>query len=347
MALSIDVVNTVTVKDIIPGVVDNVFKNSPLLAIVKQKGMRDYPGGPSWQENFLYDTLIPVAYKPGDTFDLTQKQIATGGTVTPRYYDVPVTAYLEKIKVEMTGPKAVFTYIDLLLQNAALALSARLANDLYRHGQSVGASDRTAFINGLDEALSDGTTNGFDGRTYTSYLGTTRTDVLSALNSPMTGPAASVSGAITYPILEQAFGSVIVGGEQPDLMVTTNNGLSYIKMAFQAQQRFETSNPDFGFRGGLFNGAKIIADQYCPGARTASTPDTSLGFSTIAGGETLWFLNTGTMRLYVSTDNLYGFGFTGFIPAQGTTAVAGHYRVCLNFTCVAPRLSRGLFAITG
>lgn len=343
----LDVVNTVATKKIVPGVVDNVFKNSPLLALMKQKNLREYPGGPSWQENFLYDTLVPEAYLPGETHNLAQKQIATGGTVTPKYYNVPVSAYLEKLKVEMAGPQVVFNYIDMLLQDAALALSAKLANDLYRHGQVVGASDRTRNINGLDEALSDGTTNGFDGRTYTSYLTVTRTDVLSAMNSPMTGPGASIAGSITYPILEQAFGSVIIGGEQPDLLVTTNLGLSYIKMAFQAQQRFETTSPDFGFRGGMFNGAKILADQYCPGTRVASTPDTTLGYSAISAGETLWFLNTSTFRLYVSTDSLFGFGFTGFIPAQGSSTVAGHYKVALNFTCVAPRLSRQLYAITG
>jgi hypothetical protein len=347
MALSIDVVNTVTTKKIVPGVVDNVFRNSPLLAMIKAKGLRDYSGGPSWQENFLYDTLVPVAYSPGETFDLTQKQIATGGTVTPRYYAVPVSAYLEKLNVEMAGEQAVFSYIDILLQNAALALSARLANDVYRHGQNLSGSDRSKFINGLDEALSDGSTNGFDGRTYPTYLGTTRTDVSTALSSPMTGPAASVSGAITYPILEQAFGSVIIGGEVPDWIVTTNNGLSYIKMAFQAQQRFETSTPDFGFRSGLFNGAKIVADQYCPGARTASSPDGLVGYSTVSAGETLWILNSGTLRLYINTHPLFSFGFTGFIPAQGNSTIAGRYQVALNFTNVAPRLSRQLYAITG
>ncbi len=343
----LDIVNTVATKKIVPGVVDNVFRNSPLLATMKQKNLRQYAGGPSWQENFLYDTLVPEAYSPGESHNFSQKQIATGGTVTPRYYNVPVAAYLEKLKVEMAGPEVVFSYIDLLLQNAALALSAKLANDLYRHGQNVSGSDRSKNINGLDEALSDGSVNGFDGRTYPNYLTVARTDVLSAMNSPMTGPAAAVAGSITYPILEQTFGSVIIGGEQPDMLVTTNAGLSYIKMAFQSQQRFETTSPDFGFRSGMFNGARIVADQYCPGTRVATVPDGTVGYVAVAAGETLWFLNTSTFRLYISTDSLFGFGFTGFIPAQGSSTVVGHYKVALNFTCVAPRLSRQLHTITG
>lgn len=290
--------------------------------------------------------LVPAAYSPGDTFDLSQKQIATGGTVTPRYYNVPVTGYIEKLKIEMNGPKAVFDYIDLLLQAAALAMSAKLTNDLYRHGQNVG-TDRTKNMNGLDEALNDGSTNGYLGQAYTSYLTVTRTDVLSALNSPMTGPTADVDGALTYPLLEEAYSSVTIGPEKPDLLITTNKGFSYIKMVFQPQQRFEETDPDFGFQSLKFNGSRILADQYAPGTRTASTPDTTLGYSAVSTGETLWFLNTKYLRLYLSTDPLFGFGFTGFLPAQDNSVVAGHYKACLNFTVTAPRLNRYLFDITG
>jgi hypothetical protein len=305
-----------------------------------------YNGGPSWQENILYDTLVSQAYVPGDSFDNTQKQIITGATVGPKYYNVSVPAFIEKLKIEMNGPEAVFSYIDLLLQTAALTLSGQLSNDLYRHGQNQG-TDRTASINGLDEALSDGTTNGYLAQTYANYLTLARTSVNGALNSPMTSPAANVAGSLNYPILEQAFSSVVIGTEHPDLILTTNNGWSYVKMVFQPQQRFETTDPDFGFQVLKFNGSSIVPDQYCPGARTATTADTQLGYSAIASGETIWFLNTKYLRLYVSTDPLFGFGFTGFLPAQGNSLVVGHYKACLNFTCQAPRLQRYLFGITG
>lgn len=323
-----------------------MFKNSPPLAYLRRNALMPYNGGPSWQENFLYDVLNVASYQPGDSFDISQKQVATGGTVTPRYYNVAVPAYIEKLKIEMNGPEAVFSYIDMILQTAALTLSAKLSNDLYRHGQNVG-TDRTTAINGLDEALSDGTNNGFLAQTYTSYLTITRTDVAGALNSPMTSPAASVSGALSYPTLEQAFASVVIGTEHPDLLVTTNNGWSYVKMVFQPQQRFETTDPDFGFQSLKFNGSSIVPDQYCPGTRTASTADTSVGYSAVASGETLWFLNTKYLRLYVSTDPLFGFGFTGFLPAQNNSVVVGHYKFAGNLTVQAPRLQRYLFAITG
>ncbi len=342
----LDPINTILTKEIVPGVADGVFRNSPLLAHFKRDSLRKAPTWPI-QENIGYDVLQGSAYVPGDTFPLTQQQLFTGGTVTPKYYNIPVVAFLEKLRIEMAGPTAVFDYADYLLQNAALSLSGLLANDLYRHGQVVGADDRSQRINGLDEALSDGTNNGFLAQTYTSYLTLTRTTINGAYNSVMTGPTANVNGPISYPLLEQAFNSVVVGTEKPNLMLTTNLGMSYIKMAAQAQQRFESTDLDLGFIGVKFNGVNVIQDQYAPGTRTASAVDTKVGYSAVVGGETLWFLNTKHMRLYLTSDPLYAFGFTGFMPAQTTSVVAGHYRACLNFTVQQPRYSRYLFGITG
>jgi hypothetical protein len=256
-----------------------------------------------------------------------------------------VPGTIEKLSLELNGPNAVFSYIDMLLQNAALTMSGILANDVFRHGQNVG-TDRTARINGLDEALSDGSVNGFLGQTYTSYLTVPRTSVDGALNSPMTGPAAAVpSGALSFPHLEQYFASCTIGAEKPNVIITTNNGFSYVKMVFQPQQRFETVDPDLGFVTLKFNGASIYADQYCPGTRVATTADGKLGYTAVAG-ETMWFLNTKYIRFYVSTDKLFGFGFTGFIPSQNSSNVAGHYKFRGNLTVQAPRLMRAAHTFT-
>lgn len=341
--------NTIATKWIVPGVTDLVFRNDPLLGFMKKNRRVRYEGGPSWQTNFEYAASFVEAHAPGASFEIPNKQLATGTTITPRYYNTAVSAQLEKIRVEMNGPRAVFSYIDLLLSNAAKSMSAKLANDMYRHGQSLSGSDRAVNINGLDEALNDGSTNGFDGRSYPTYLGVTRSDVDSALNSPMTGPAASVPGGIiSYPTLETAYTSVMIGPEMPDLMVTTNLGLSYIKMNFQPQQRFENEvDPDLGFQTLRFNGAKIVVSQYAPGTRTATAADALVGYSAIAGGETLWYLNTKWFDLYISTDPLYNFGFTGFLPAQDNAQVVGHYKVALNFICTGSRYNRYLFGILG
>jgi hypothetical protein len=352
----LDPVNTITQKDILPGVTDQVFKSGPTMAYLKRSCLEKYQGGPSWQENFLYGMLPVEAYVPGDSFTITQEQIFTGGTVTPRYYNVPVSAIREKVQIEMAGKHAVFNYIDMLMQAAALTMSAKLATDIFRHGQPSDtdvAEDRSKLINGLDEALCDGATDGPFGDFFTSYLTLTRNDanIAEALNSPKLAADGvidgDVSGSINYPILEQAFNSVVFGTEQPNLIVTTNSGMSYIKMAFQSQQRFLETTADLGFQGIKFNGATIFQDRYAPGAASVGTQEAAkLGISAL-GGETIYFLNTKYIRLYVSTAPEYGFGFSGFLPAQDNSLVVGHYKFVGNLTVQAPRYQRILWGITG
>jgi len=100
----LDPVNTIATKRIVPGVVDLVFKSGPLMAFIKRNCLQRYEGGPSWQENFMYGIQDVYAYQPGDSFSLNQRQVATGTTVVPKYYVVPVSAFIEKIKIEMNGP---------------------------------------------------------------------------------------------------------------------------------------------------------------------------------------------------------------------------------------------------
>jgi hypothetical protein len=340
----IDKVNTVVTKTILPDVTDNIFRNDPLLAYFRKNNVEPWQGGTTYQENFLYDTYTPQDYSDGDTFDLTDQQLITGTTVTLRKASVNVSALYEKIKIDLAGPNAAFDHLDAQLQDAALAMSGKLANDLYRDGQQ---ATRLKKINGLDEALNDGSNTGFQGVAFANYLTVARSAVNSALNSPMTGPTASVSGALSYPILESAWQSVVIGPEKPDLMITSNLGFSYIKMVFQPQQRFEEVDPDYGFTTQKLNGTKIVASNYTPGTRTATTADTKVGYTAVSSGETLWFLNTKKFKFYISTDPLFSFGFTGFKVAQDSLTLAGQYMFAGTFTCQAPRYSRYLFAITG
>jgi hypothetical protein len=134
-------------------------------------------------------------------------------------------------------------------------------------------------------------------------------------------------------------------------MVTTNKGMSLIKLAFHAQQRYEGTTADFGFQGVKFNGCTIFQDRYAPGSELVTAQEASkLGRGTSGAaevsGETIYFLNTKYIRFYVSTDPLFGFGFTGFLPAQDNSRVVGHYKFAGNMTVQAPRLMRVLWGIS-
>lgn len=341
----LDELNTSTQRHIVPGIVDDVFKNDPLLAYMKKNNLQKFTGGTQIQENLIYNSLPNGgAYADGATSSITLAQVETGATFFPKNYWVPVAISKNQVQVFNKGPEAVFSLVDSRLQNAALTMSAILAIALYNEGQSAG---RVLQMNGLAEALNDGSNNSWTAATYTTYGTLTRNGTIgSALNSPMTSPTSNVAGPITYKLLEEAYNSVVIGDEYPNLMVTTNLGMSYIKEKFQPQWRVETQDPKIGFNGVKFNQAMVIQSQYAPGTQQDVT-NVNLGTNYTAAGETLWYLNTKYWRLWVTDDPEFGFGFTGFKPAQDSLIVAGQYLFTGNVTCQSPRLNKQLFAITG
>lgn len=348
MAILLDEVNTITQKTIMPGVVDNFFKAGPLTAYLRSRFTRRWTG-PLIQENYLFRPMKGGAYKPGGTFDLTKVTPYTGIQFTPRYYDVNVTEYLEELEVTLAGPQAMFSKVKADMGAAAMTLSAILEIAFFHHGQNVGGNDRTAEINGLEEALTNGTDTTWNGNTFPSYGGQTRADVSPALNSP-TGPvAANINGGINFSKLEHSFLSCQIGSERPKLGLTTNRGMGFIAESFAPQQKVDTMDPEINWPGLKFNQATIVMSQYAPGQDGVN--DANLG-NYNASAETFVWLNPGPqgedayIRLYIAQSPKFAFGFTGFKGARGDNEVSGQILFAGNLTVRSPRLSRFLHGIT-
>src|SRR5262245_60147350 len=238
----LDELNTSTLRHVVPGIVDNVFKNDPLLAYMKKNNLEKFPGGTQIQETFIYGSLPNGGpFADGDSFPITTAQVETGATFLPKHYAIPVAISKVQAQIFNKGPEMIFRLIDSRLQVAALTMSSILAIALYNEGQTAA---RALHLNGVAEALSDGSTNSWTGAKYTPYGTLTRGGTIgSTLNSV----PVNVNGPITYKILEENYNACVIGDEYPNLMVTTNLGMSYIKEKFQPQWRVETQDPKIGF----------------------------------------------------------------------------------------------------
>jgi hypothetical protein len=333
-------VNVFTQTNIMPGVVDGVFKNDPLLAYFKANGVNRIAGGAyggaMFQENIIYKPMIGGAYAIGDTFNLTKRRTTEGLTFDLKHHQVNVTEYLELIDIYNRGPQAVFSLVEADLTNAALTMSAILAIELYGGGTSTNSLK----MNGLAEALGSTGTASWDGTTYSSYGNVTRSAVSPALDTNV----VAVSGAITYKNLEENYNKTVLGGIEPNLIVTTNLGMSYIKQKFHPQYRVTTQDPKIGFTGVQFNKATILQSQYCPG--TLGVNDADLGNYLDSDGETLWMLCTDYIKFHVTSSSTFGFGFSGFKWANDSTVVAGQYFASCNISVSAPRLMTQMHTIT-
>jgi len=348
--INLDPINTATTKNIMPGLADSFFKNDPLLEFFKARH-HVYPGGPLIQENLIFKPMIGRAYAKGvGGFDISKRQTFTGLQFGPRYYEVSIPEFLEEVEIEVNGPTAVLSMVKTDMGNSALTMSAILAIDLYQGGQNLGGVDRTLHINGLAEALSDGSAASWDGQTYASYGGQTRADLGPAIKTPVGLVAANVGGAATFRTYEHTYQSVVLGKEHPVIGVTTNRNMGFISETWQPHQVIDSVEPTIGYIGIKFKQATIVQSQYAPGADGVN--DTDIGNYNNAT-ETFWWLNPGPegedayIKLRISVSPLFQFGFTGFKPAQDNTVVVGQILGALNVTVRNIRLQRALFGITG
>jgi hypothetical protein len=343
--------------------VDQVFHHDALWAYTRQSLREDFDGGSRIGEDFIYRGLIGGAYLKGKEFNIEERQIEQQAQFLMKFLEVNVTLSKEDIQVLNTGPNASYRLVDTRVSGAYMTMGAFSAIGLYLNGIN---ANYTANVNGLAEALNDGTTVSWDGNTYADYGGLSRTGTSGGQR--LVSAPTSVAGPIEYDTLENTYGDCSYGPGrfEPNLGVVTNKGYSYIKTKFQTQQRFnDTQDPKIGFNGLQFNGATLIKSRYCPGSFIAdSTTDayetasdyltqTTNGAVTtypslnLASSETLFWINARNpwMNFYLTKDPEFSFGFTGWKGGQGNTKVAGQVLASYNVSWF-PRYHRQVHGFT-
>jgi len=339
-----------------PKLIDMVFQEGPVVAYAKQNVREDYDGGRFIGENFYYNGLIGGPYLKGKNFDISQPQVEQQLQFNVKFFEMGVTLYKEDIQVINKGPNAAFRLIESRMTNAYMTVGAQLEIGMFLNGQDAGY---TANFNGLTKACNDNTVTNWNGNAYSTYGTITRGG---AVGTTLNSAATNVGGTIEYNTLEETYANASFGpGKEPNMGVTTYLGYSYVKEKFQTQQRFNNiQDVKIGFTGLQFNDAVLMRSRYCPGSYLSGTNDpiATTFINQMSGGaltayptitsETLWWLNARKpyFNFYISDDPEYGFGFTGFKPAQGNTVVVGQILFSGAVT-FAPRYHRQLYGITG
>lgn len=365
----VNALTAVTKEEIWPRqVTDNFFRAIPFFTYLRDKAIMQFDGGTYMQYPFLFRPLIGGAYAPGSAFNIDKVDSIAATQFREKYYEVNVTEFKEEIQVRNRGANAVFSLLDADMKNAMMTITTIIAIAAWRHGQASGGSvadDRSLEINGLSEALNDGTVYSWDGNIFTTYGQQTRNGAVgTALNSVprWLGTSTGTGGKITYELMEDMYQTATQGNLSPDLGVTSKRGMTLIKNTLQPQQRFaQEPDPRYGFEGILLNRMRITKDDYCPSAygvndanlgnyltgtiTNALTGTPAGGFPNMTNGptltvaEVLFMLNTDTWILRISNDPEFQFGWTGFKPGQDNTRVSGQVLAAINLECVANRLN--------
>lgn len=368
-----DELNTITHKEIYPAAVyDQFFKDDPFFAYLRDHALAPWDGGAFMQQAHVVKPLIAGAYALGETFDISMREILASTVFVPKHYEANVTEQIELIRGLNTGSRAVFSKISIDMKVALQTLNNVVSIAAHRHGQASGGGvigDRILHINGWAEAINDGISNSWEGSVFPTYGGLTRGGFSgSTMNSipRFLGDSTGASGELSYIELERGFQDAAIGPEEPDLIVTSREGVTIIKNRIQSQQRFPVpgeKDPIWGVTGFKFNGAMVLKSDYWPSTRYGKN-DPDLGDYSVSNftsgasvdalsglpastvikpGEILAMFNTKYWLLRISDDELLGGGFTGFKEAQDTTIVAGQTLLELNLLCVSPRLQKQIY----
>lgn len=352
-----------------PALVDAIYNQDPLNQEMRGALREDFAGGSTINENFIYGSMIGGGYAKGKNFNVAQKQTEQQLRFDIKFTEVAVPLYAEDIQVLNKGELAAVKLLRARIDEAFMALGAFVSIGTYLNGLQAGY---TTNISGLAEALNDGTHVSWDNNTYPTYGTLTRATYSPSLNSV---PLNLAGAALEYDTLDQQYMSAFYGSGQyePNRVITTPVGFSYLKSKFQTQQRFQDTKVDggianVGFRGLSFNGAVVLASRYCPGsymtgpagAGTADNVATTYLTETSNGavtaypvgalgntGESLFILNCRKpwFNYYVSDDPVYGGGFRDFIPAANNTTLVGLVLLAHQLT-LHPRYHRQIFGFS-
>ena len=358
--------NAVTLFEIYPRTVeDEFFLATPLLAYWRDHCLVPFTGGTFMQSPIRYAPMIGGFYAPGANFNITKRVTITAMQFDTRYLYVSIPEYKEEVQVENKGELAVASLLEADMQNGVDTINAIVAVNSNLSGQG----SRSLAINGWPEAINNGTDPSWDGTIYTTYGQLTRNGAIgSALNSTpqWCGTQAGATGPIQYSQLEEGYQDATIGQKEPNLGVGNKAVIAYIKEKMVVQQRFQQEkDPVWGVTGFRLNNAMILKDDYFPSLRygkndpilgnyltsTFTSPGSPTSQSNLPAttvctvGEVFCFFNTFDWLFRVTDDEEYGFGFSGFVPAQDNTRVVGQIKAMVNMQCLSPRTQKQFYGI--
>jgi hypothetical protein len=368
-----DELNASTLKEMWPRIIfDQFFLDTPFAAYLRAKCLAPFGGGAFMQNTHLVKPMIGGWYSPGTNWNMTKRQTLAETTFVMKYLEIGVPEYLETVLVENVGDLAKFSLINTDMTNAMMTGSGITAVSLSQHGQPAGTGivgNRAFAINGWPEALNDGITPGWDGSVFVNYGNAPRNAFAgNTLNSiPLFGgdPVTGVTRPISYAFIEEMYQTTKKGRKVVDL-ITSNKALyAYIKEKIQPQQRFaQERDPFWGTDGMRINSAMFLADEYFPSLKfgandpdlgnyltgTFTSPGTTANGGTAAAasnlppsgipvqvGEVMAMFRMADFLLRIPDNPVYGWGFSGFVPAQDNSRVFGTVKCGTQLQCTSPR----------
>lgn len=245
MALSIDQLNAITTKYIVPRMSDNIFDSNPLVMKLKNSSSyKSVSGGTTIDEPLNYaQTTASGWYSGADTLSTTDNDSITAASYDWKelYAGVTIT---ETDEMKNSGDSAALNLLKSKSQIAEKTLKDLLGTGVF----SAGTDPKS--IAGLRVIVGTSNTVG----------GISQSD-----NSWWQAQVDSTTTTNTIDAMNQVYQDCSVDSEKPNFIVGTRSTYNSYYNLLQPQQRFQDSETaKGGFQNLMFNGAPFVHDSHCP-----------------------------------------------------------------------------------
>lgn len=243
MAVSIDQLNAITNKYIMPKLHDNIFDSNPLLKKMKDGGSyKSVSGGVTIDVPLNYAAATSAWFSGADSLSTTDVENMTAASYSWKSLFAGVTI-TEEDELKNAGDAAALNLLKSKMQIAEKTLADNLGTGLFSDG-----TDSKSIVGLRDIVAVDQTVGGISQSTNSWWQGqvdsTTTTTTISAMNS--------------------VFQDATIDSEMPNFIVTTRSLFNSYYALLQPQQRFQDAETaKGGFQNLMFNGAPIVHDSHC------------------------------------------------------------------------------------
>jgi len=244
MALTWDVVSSITEKKFIKKLSDNIFDSNPLLKRLKQKSYEKIDGGTSIMVPLNYATTTASGWFTGaDSLSTADNENISAAEYSWKqiYANITVTR-LDELK--NSGDAQKISLVKSKVQIAEKTILDTMGTAVYNDGTTNNA------LVGLRAIVSASSTVG---------------GIAQSTNSWWSAQVDSSTTTFSLTALQTQYNACSVDNDAPTVIMATRANYNRFYGTLQPQQRFmDSETAKAGFSSLMFNGTPFIADSHCP-----------------------------------------------------------------------------------
>jgi len=332
---------SVTNQTLAPQVVDTILKNNVGLTRFLTRAKK-------WKGETM---KFPIKFQKGiagqsfsgyDTFSTAASDTRINMSFTPRFFETNVSLPLDQVWInESAGEAKIIDLAEVEMASRAEDMADSLGDIFYSDGTGNSSKDFTGLAAIVD-----------DGSAVASYGGLTRSTY-----TTIKATVTASSGVLSLAKMATLYFAVTSGSQKPTLGLTTEAIFALYEQLLTPQEQIykDASVMKGGLTGGtgyttlFYKGFPILADEKCPDGKLYFINEDTIDFYAV---EAKTGVEPVRIKLQDIKGNNYsaveglGFKWSGWIKAQNSAALVGHFYLGGDFICTNPKRNGVLTGIT-